>query len=1014
MMNGMLRIPRACFGWFCVAVMLIRPAIGDAVPAQQVAEAVQTSGGGLAVFAGVTDVSEAVRIAATGRWLVHVIDTDVPRIQQTRERIQESVLTGLASAETYHSLHTLPYRDHAVTLLVVDEDRLGRKAPDRKEVLRVLSPKHGLALVKRSNRWQEIRKPWPEAFGNWTHLSGMPNGNLFSQDTAVGVPNGIGWVGETGPDQNNSILIHDGIAIMGDKPVQQMTRLPRRPDVQKKWGKGIQTRFRKHAPWDGRQYMARDAFNGVPRYRIATEQNLNRLVVGDKFIATYFTGERHPGGRPHRMAAYDLRSGEKVVEYTEGLIGIGRADVQKFGQDNKGKQTLWAVAVGDILIQSAGKQVVGLDVNTGKRLWEYLSSENHAYGPVMNLNGDSVYFGEGEMRMGRARYYGARRARNIVRLDAKTGQVIWKTEVPKIEGLVKRPGTTKWHDYQTGKRETYQQLSQIIPVDEEGLVFIAAGDHHNWAANVSYVAALNMKDGSLAWLRGANRPSQRFMPKIDFKKASKEEKEAYFITNQEKLQASLLVDHSDSSEMAMFYRNGKLEYYSSYGILLYDAQTGFASQRNQRNMGCQRSVGTPNLSYIASYAFAHTVEHGEIVYDEVGFQHPHCGDGFVPSHGMWFTESTRFCGCIPHIWSQFSMRSGAVPELLTEDQRLESPDMFPGKDAQPNGQIARIENMTPSPILASWERGHFGPINAKDANFHEDLEGWGPALESGDWTFKSDLQSHRMVAFRNDTPVWSFQAGGRIPGEPLLHNGSLFFGSRDGYVYALDAETGDARWRFLAARNREKIYFSGQLESLWPTTNAVLQDGNVFVAAGIHNQADGGIHAWGLNPEDGSVVWRIRAYTPPIPGLRNGSHNFDHGSRSAGEQNPHGGARAVNGVGLTKNGKPALLYWNRGGGYGHTPLDPSRDDGKDINLKSKTEGWTPHRYPWITEEDLFRGKAKNPMNLTDDELKRALKMKLKIKEVRPQPKWPREKKEQAKAFNERLQRIRRELTGETP
>ena len=43
--------------------------------------------------------------------------------------------------------------------------------------------------------------------------------------------------------------------------------------------------------------------------------------------------------------------------------------------------------------------------------------------------------------------------------------------------------------------------------------------------------------------------------------------------------------------------------------------------------------------------------------------------------------------------------------------------------------------------------------------------------------------------------VWSAKAGGAISSSPVLGDGTLFFGSDDGYLHALDARTGADRWQ---------------------------------------------------------------------------------------------------------------------------------------------------------------------------------------------------------------------------
>ena len=41
---------------------------------------------------------------------------------------------------------------------------------------------------------------------------------------------------------------------------------------------------------------------------------------------------------------------------------------------------------------------------------------------------------------------------------------------------------------------------------------------------------------------------------------------------------------------------------------------------------------------------------------------------------------------------------------------------------------------------------------------------------------------------------WSFQTGERIVSSPVAHAGTVYFGSDDGQVYALDAASGRLRW----------------------------------------------------------------------------------------------------------------------------------------------------------------------------------------------------------------------------
>ena len=64
---------------------------------------------------------------------------------------------------------------------------------------------------------------------------------------------------------------------------------------------------------------------------------------------------------------------------------------------------------------------------------------------------------------------------------------------------------------------------------------------------------------------------------------------------------------------------------------------------------------------------------------------------------------------------------------------------------------------------------------------------------------------------------WEYQTGGRVESSPAVADGLVYFGSNDGYFYALDAETGEERWRYYTkypvvsspAVSNGQVYFGG-------------------------------------------------------------------------------------------------------------------------------------------------------------------------------------------------------------
>ena len=89
--------------------------------------------------------------------------------------------------------------------------------------------------------------------------------------------------------------------------------------------------------------------------------------------------------------------------------------------------------------------------------------------------------------------------------------------------------------------------------------------------------------------------------------------------------------------------------------------------------------------------------------------------------------------------------------------------------------------------------------------------------------------------------VWKFKAAGGVATLAAISDGVLYFGSRDGHLYAVDAQSGQERWKFQAG-------------SLILSRPAVA-DGVVYFGAAGRDLLD--LHLYALDAQSGQERWRF-------------------------------------------------------------------------------------------------------------------------------------------------------------
>lgn len=118
-----------------------------------------------------------------------------------------------------------------------------------------------------------------------------------------------------------------------------------------------------------------------------------------------------------------------------------------------------------------------------------------------------------------------------------------------------------------------------------------------------------------------------------------------------------------------------------------------------------------------------------------------------------------------------------------------------------------------------------------------------PAVVNNTVYFGSSDKYVYAVNATDGTELWRFQTHGRVVSSPTVLDGTVYLGSEDNHVYALDANDGTAQWRFRS---------EGAIGS-----SPAVTDGTVYVGCWCQSpDVDGMIHA--LDPDAGSEKWRFR------------------------------------------------------------------------------------------------------------------------------------------------------------
>jgi len=765
--------------------------------------------GGLVIHVGCGDGKLTAALRLDDRFLVHGLDTDAKDVDAARQHIRSLGLYGPVSVQQWAE-RRLPYVDNSVNLVVMRDTSCEIRD---EEIMRVLAP-GGVALFlnrKSAIENRKLVKPWPDDIDQWTHYLHGPDNNAVANDTVVGPPNGLQWVG--GPlwsRAHSTVNGFSGMVSSGNRifTIEDLApiELPLLP--------GKYT------------LVARDAFNGVVLWKRPLEnwenithwmkptpvQLSRRLVaVGDRVYATM--------GIFAPVTALDAATGEilKVYDGTEkaqeivcsdGVLYVVTGDpMNPYGVKVGGSYYRpHYAAYGEERYsplrapkENAQCSIVAVDAASGQILWQKSDSETAGFQAMtLAVRGDRLTY---------------QTESDLIYANRADGRVIWKKPTP-----VQMKPKTKLHPGGT---------SPTLVLQDDVLL----------RADAQQLTAFSTRDGSELW----QTPTS-------------------------------LTYHSSPDVFVV--GNTVWSYPATDGYDLATGKV-VASRRETRDgpMGhdrCYRNKATVNYMINSRSGGA---DYSKLDGDW-SRAHPWvrgtCSLGIMPCNGLLYA-SPHACSCVNETklngFFALTSTSGLKeenPEVTEQGRLVRGPaykqiENRQSKIANPNDWPTYRQNAVRSALVSKSLAPDIEPVwRAKIS------DPTAPVIAAGRvFVASKDTHTLHCVDAARGTERWTFTANGRIDSPSTYADGRVLFGSADGWVYCLSAEVGELIWKFRAAPQERVTVAFGQIESLWPVHGSVLVLNDVaYVLAGRQSFLDGGLFLYGLDVRTGKRECEARISGP--------------------------------------------------------------------------------------------------------------------------------------------------------
>jgi outer membrane protein assembly factor BamB len=790
MKRGLMRGYISGLAGFVVFLGLLPAVITNGETAQDILD---TTGikGGLVVHLGCGDGRQTARFRAGDQFFVHGLDTDAAKVAAARDYLMEQGIYGPVSVDKWDGRH-LPYADNLVNLIVVDE----QANPAQEELLRVLAP-GGVAMVSREGQWKKVTKPWPTEIDEWTHYLHGADGNPVAQDSIVGPPEQLQWVGSPRWARH-----HDHMASMTSL-VSTGGRLFYIFDEGPTASVQLPPRWR---------LIARDAFNGVILWKRDIDQ-----------------------WNSHQ---YPLKSGP--AHLLRRLVAEGERVYVTLGID--APVTALDAASGKTLLTYEGSEYTR-EIVVSEGVAFFVADTSRSLLPDWRRNDTYVW---ANTRRANPGWGWKGTPRRILAYEADSGQLLWRAEAPvapcslaanteclvfhdgqKLVCIDRRNGSTIWESEPTPTALPVQTSTGPRILLYKNVVL--------FAGNTGKMSGWSVREGKKLWEQ-PHRPSGHQSLKD------------LFVVEGLVWTGSIANNASDGAFAGYDPFTGKLvrEFPADVKVHWFHHRC-YPSKAAGRYLLTARN-GTEFIDLRAQHWKPHHWVRGGCIY------------GVMPCNGMTYAPMDS-CGCqLEAKLTGFNALSpGPVPvppkASLSARNRLERGPAYGKADGPSAGPLDwptyRHDNSrsgtAPATISTDlkqvWQTKLGGRLST-------------PTIAAGK-LFIASIDTHTLHALDAQTGhrLWSYTTGGRIDSPPTYHKGLVLFGSADGYVYALRAGDGTLVWRFRAAPLDRRMMAWEQLESSWPVHGSVLVHNDVlYCTAGRNMYIDGGIRFLRLDPVTGRLL----------------------------------------------------------------------------------------------------------------------------------------------------------------